>query len=302
MKNKGRPFLYFAILSCIYIVLSLVLPVNRHTLVTYHLSNAQYHVLILTIILPLVAIWFAAFYGYAKLQEYAETVQKTPEGPSFKTISRGAAWLAWTLPASSISSVIFTAIANVHPGFHNAAVIVDNYISLFFGLVAFIIISRGTRGLTDIVRPKPNLFGFRNLIVLFITIGVVFCYTTLNNIIDAHHGNPYHLPVWLLLFTIIVPYLYAWFLGLLAAYEVGLYSKNVKGVLYKQALNLLGLGIIGVIVTSITIQYLSSLSASLNHLTLGYLLVVIYVLLILYAVGYLLIALGAKKLRKIEEV
>jgi hypothetical protein len=271
--------------------------------VAYHLSNAQYHVLIMAIILPLVAIWFAAFYGYAKLKEYSQAVQKSREGPAFRLIAHGAAWLAWALPATSISSVIFTSIANVHPGFHAAAIIIDNYISLALGLIAFIIISRGTRALSDTVHTGTSLFGFRNLIALFITIGVVFCYLTLNNITASHNdGNPYHLPVWLLLLTIIVPYLYAWFLGLLAAYEVGMYSKNVKGVLYKQALNLLALGIVGVIITSILIQYLSSLSESLSHLTLNYILIVIYILLIVYCIGYVLIALGAKKLRKIEEV
>jgi hypothetical protein len=64
----------------------------------------------------------------------------------------------------------------------------------------------------------------------------------------------------------------------------------------------LSYGLLGVIAASIFIQYLTSLSGRLLHWHLSSLLGLIYLLLIIEAVGFVVIALGAKKLQKIEEV
>jgi len=57
-----------------------------------------------------------------------------------------------------------------------------------------------------------------------------------------------------------------------------------------------------VILTSITLQYVTTLTDRLTHLRISAVLIILYLLLIMLALGYVMIALGAKKLRKIEEV
>jgi hypothetical protein len=99
-----------------------------------------------------------------------------------------------------------------------------------------------------------------------------------------------------------VPYLYAWFVGLLAAYEIALYNRGVKGVLYRQSLYLLVLGLVMVIFSLVSIQYLNGLSPRIGHLVINYKLPLTTTLKIIGGAGFILIATGAVKLKRIEEV
>ncbi|HSX43684.1 MAG TPA: hypothetical protein VLE69_00065, partial [Candidatus Saccharimonadales bacterium] len=62
----------------------------------------------------------------------------------------------------------------------------------------------------------------------------------------------------------------------------------------------LGLGV--VVGFLMVLRYLVALTTTLDNLALKYLLLVVYLLLIFIAIGYGLIASGAKRLKKIEEV
>src|SRR4051794_39908863 len=70
VKELPRTLIAFSVLSVIYIILGAMLPPNSPTVQAYHLSTTEYHVLTLLVSIPLIAVWFAAFYGYARLQEY----------------------------------------------------------------------------------------------------------------------------------------------------------------------------------------------------------------------------------------
>jgi len=65
---------------------------------------------------------------------------------------------------------------------------------------------------------------------------------------------------------------------------------------------LLALGITIVIISSIIIQYVTTLMNNGNDLSFGSLLLLVYGLLIVEAAGYALIAYGARRLKRIEEV
>jgi hypothetical protein len=141
--------------------------------------------------------------------------------------------------------------------------------------------------------------------LVFVVGGVLYCYLTFRRFDPSSLGstnNPYALPIWLMLLTVIIPYLYAWFVGLLAAYEITTYTKQVRGVLYKQALHLLVIGLLAVIIGSITLQYVSSVAPAAGHLTLNYRLLLITLFRVVDGIGFVLIAIGALRLRKIEEV
>jgi hypothetical protein len=102
--------------------------------------------------------------------------------------------------------------------------------------------------------------------------------------------------------TLVAPYLYAWFLGFVAAYEIYLYSQKASGIIYRRAWAWLTAGLLTVICTSIAMQYLSTMAERLSHLRLTGILVAVYILLLVMAAGYILIAVGSKQLRRIEEV
>ena len=300
MIRRSSALTWYGILLAIAAILLLLLPANTTALHLLHISAQQYKVAAFTLILPYAIIWFSAFYAYAKLQQYAKRLETTRENEAFRQIATGVQVLAWGLPIPFILSLIFSMITDYHPSFKPAQTITDNYIALLVPLVGFTIIGNGTRLLTEIVKVRPSLWGVRIFALIFITLGVLFSHFVVHN--HNRGGNPYYLPVYVLIITFIIPYLFIWFNGLLSAYELQLYAQKIKGVFYTQILRKLAGGFAIVIGGSILLQYVAGVYASKSSADFNTVLFIVYSLLVIQAAGYALIALGAKQLMRIEEV
>ena len=301
----GRAIARFCLLAAVYIGLIFVLPASQRSMHEYMLSPGEYRILYLAVSVPFLVSWLAAFIGYSKLSEYADAVATTPEGPSFKRLAQGCAWLAWGLPIQNFATLLLYALAANHSSLHEPVVIVSNYVSLILPLIALSVISSASKRLTESANLTFSPVKARSIIMAFIAAGLIYCYLILQHFDLSSLGNtnnPYYLPLWLMVITIIIPYLYAWFVGLIAAYEIAIYSRNVKGVLYRQSLSLLILGLIAVVVGSIALQYINSAAPRLGYLALNYKLLWVSVFRIIGGIGFVLIALGALRLKKIEEV
>lgn len=305
MPALGSTLKYYTLFAVSLLLLVIFLPANSDTLHTYHLTSTSYHALLIVIVIPLIAILFCAFYGYESLKRYAAKIVSTPEGPGFQPLARGFSWLAWGLAINSVISILSTTIATSHTSLHAANVIFENYISLIVPLVAFSMISKGSRNLRSSAKVHISDRGAKSLIFLFMCIGVTYCYITflyLDSISFSSSANPFHLPVWLIISTVIIPSLYTWFIGLTAAYEIHLYSKRATGVIYRKAMALLSYGAVAVIMSSIAVQYLHASSPNTGSQSLSIKLLIVNVCLVLMAIGYILVSLGSRKLRKIEEI
>jgi hypothetical protein len=300
-----RALRQYMFLAIVYVILIFALPANQQTLHAYHITAVEYRILLFATALPSIAVWLAAFIGFAKLQQYAHFISKTPEGIHFDQLARGCTWLAWSLPLPTIISLVLNALADHWPNFHPTAIILTNYSDLFIPLVAFSIIAQASRGLLSGTKTKFNLVNGRFIVLGFVTIGVLYCFLTFRRFDLTSLGatnNPYFLPIWLMVVSITVPYLYAWFIGTLAAYEITLFSKQVPGVLYRQALRLLVGGLLAVVLSSIALQYLNSVEPVVGHLMLNYKLVLTTMVRIVGGAGFIMLAIGASRLKKIEEV
>ncbi len=296
---------HFAWLAVFYVLLSLLLPASEVTRQAYGLTIFEYRVVALLVAFPTLMVWLAAFIGYSQLRGYANAIRKTPEGIYFDQLAGGTTWLAWSLPVSVIVPMIFNSIADHQHHFHASAIIISNYLTLILPLVAFSVIAAASRGLLATVKVKLTLINARLLIVAFLILGVLYCFFTfrhfdLTSLSSTH--NPYFLPLWLMVLTVTVPYLYAWFMGILAAFEIILFRRNVKGVIYKRPLGLLVAGLLLVILSSVAQQYTASVEPRLAHLVLNYRLVLTLLFRLISGGGFILIALGANRLQKIEEV
>ena len=304
-KLRPRPMQYYAILTVVYLALILLLPANSQALQSYQLSAIEYKILHFAIAVPVILVWFAAFYGYAKLEEYARSLKGTEEADAFWRLAVGCRWLAWSLPLTSLIALTLNSVADTWGGLQAASTILINYTTLILSLIAFTAIGRASRALVTQARIRFSAAAARSLMLIFVGGGVLYCYLTFHRLEPGSlsaANNPYHLPVWLLLITIIIPYLYAWFVGLLAVYEITSYSKQVRGVLYKQSLHLLIAGLVTVIAGFIAMQYISSALPSPGYLALDYRLVLLTIFRVTSGVGFALIAIGALRLKKIEEV
>lgn len=292
-------------LALVYIALVFLLPPNHTIMRVHHLSASEYKVILLALNLPTITAWIAAFIGYSRLRQYVLLVKKTPEGVYFDKLATGSAWLAWVLPVSAIAALLFGSIANKWSGFYPASVIISNYLRLIFLLVAFSLIGVASRGLINLAKVRFGFISTRIIGLLFLFAGVLYCFMTFKHLNSASltsTQNPYFLPIWLMVLTIIVPSLYTWFVGILAAYEITLFSRQTHGVLYRRALSLLVIGLLIVIASFIAIQYVRGIQPRVSHSTFDYYIVLNSIFHLIGGSGFVLMAIGADRLKRIEEV
>lgn len=310
MGKQKSIFGILAVCVVLYAALTFSIPPDTATLDRYDITATRLRLLSLSIAIPLVAIWWAAFYGFAKCQEYAALIRQSPDGRAFSKLAHGLAVLAIGLPVSSITSAALRYAARLQPELTAAVSIINNYIGIIIALVAFILIGQGAQRLlglgTSLNSRRPALPRQLLLSAAFLVFGSLYAYLVLTHTTHQPHIPTaekaiYHLPLWLTMTTIILPYLYIWYTGLMAALYINFYRKNVPGILYKKALRFLAWGIGAVIISSILLQYLTAMEV-ITSLSLASLLIIIYGLLIVISAGYILIALGAKRLKRLEEV
>lgn len=299
MKRKSRLFYGYIASLVLYSAIVLIPAPAREVLQKYHISVGGVRLLDLTIILLLAAIWFAGFYGYGKFRHYAEMIGDTKDGRHVHQMSIGMLLLVLWLPISSIVSSALNYVAVRHPGSLGATVIINHYVGMVLPLVGYVFIGAGARGLSRLSRQRPSFLATNALSILLIYISLVYI-----RLVATTHPRAvaYHLSIWPLLLTLVAPYIYMWSVGAMAAYELFIYSRQGPGLLYRKYWRLLAFGFGWLIVTSIAFQFLTTLTPRLQNLSLNALLLLIYVLLILLSVGFVLIALGTRKLQKIEEI
>jgi hypothetical protein len=106
----------------------------------------------------------------------------------------------------------------------------------------------------------------------------------------------------MIILTLGVPYLVGWALAIKAMFNLNQYRKCVKGAIYRRSLLRLEIGTLIVILFYIAVQLLIAFSTYFSHAGLGIILALLYLLIILYGAGFLIMASGARRLSKIEKV
>ncbi len=293
----------FAILIILYIGLSLIPKPDSHALAQYNLSVLHARVLSASIVLPVVAIWLVAMYGFIKFKDYAQLIKASPDGQAFNTMSTGVLFLAIGSPVVSVITSLTTLLVRQHPGWQPTVTIITNYISLLLMALGLYFIGRGAEQLVLLVRKRPNEREQHFLVLLFIILSAFYSYFIITRPINsALEQRIYYMPNVLIILTLAIPYLYYWYRGLVGAYYLYHYQKHVKGKIYRGSLSWVAAGIATIIISSILVRLLVTISARISTLSLTPILIIIYVFLILSALGYALIAIGAKRLRRIEDV
>jgi hypothetical protein len=289
-------YIIFLVLYSVFILLPAPLPA---IMAQYHVSALGLRLIDLTIIIILAGIWFAGFYGYAKLRAYTGLIRDGKDGKQVAKLTKGIFLLVIWLPVSSTISAILNYLAVKRPGLLPAVKIINIYVNLLLPLLGFFMISKGAHGLSSLVKQRPTFFATNVLVASVTYIGLVYYRLVATT---PHRTDIYHMPIWIILITVVAPYIYMWSIGLLSVHEMYLYRQKVAGIVYKKSLNLLTLGLCWLVVVSIIFQYLTSLSARLAHLSIYWILAIVYSLLLILSIGFVLVALGARNLQKIEEV
>lgn len=299
MKPGSKLFYSYLFFIITYSAFVLLPAPQAITLLQYGVSATTLRLIYVTIILLLAVIWFIGFYGYAKLQNYSGLIRDNKDGAAVDKMTKGIFLLVMWLPVSSVISAILNFIAERHTGWIPAVTIIDNYINLILPLAGFVFISMGARLLSRMVRQRPSYKGVNALVILVIYISLIYF-----RLVATTHNRAeiYHMSIWLILTTLVAPYVYMWAAGLLAAYEIYLYHLKVAGIVYRKSWRFLAIGLSWLIVTSILFQYLTTLTARMSHWSIYGVLALIYSLLVVLSVGFIFVTLGSRKLQRIEEV
>jgi hypothetical protein len=306
-KRKNKLFsvfyvLVFGALAATYVVLTLTHTPNSAILHQYHLTETGYHWLLASILVIFGIMWSASLFGSLVFKSYSSLIRTSSDGKALQAISGGLLILSIALPINSCISSINAVVIGHHPELLPKLTIINNYVSVFLMGAAMIFIAIGAEQLYKLARNRPRLIVQRLWVIGFIIGSSLYSYfIVIQPIHTPLDKRVYFLPDLLLVCSIAIPYLVFWYLGLNAAYQINSYRANIRGFLYKSALRYLAVGITVVIASSITTRLIVTVSSRLSHLSLTPLLFVIYGLLIIDAAGFILIAIGASRLRKIEE-
>ena len=293
---------YVSLLAA-YLVLSIVLPPDPASLERYGITAIQAKLLSLSITLPITLIYAVALYGFRWLKSFALTVADTKEGRAYNQIADGLTIFTFSLPLMSIFSSLTNYLVVRNPEWLGELVVARNYFRVIITVVAFTLIARGAEKLVTSVKVKPTFE--RPHLSLLGTILLTTVYVWL--IVTRNHAPQlavpsYYLPDPVVLFTQAIPLLFVWCRGLRAMYHLYVYREKLGGRVYRRAWDLLARGIALTIVVAIMMQFIVTASDRLIAINLTPILLLVYLLVVGYAVSFSFIAVGAKKLKMIEEV
>ena len=301
--NRKNIIWLFLIISGIYVWLAVTAPVDPAVAERYALTNVEITGLKLSVTLPVVFIWLLALYGFIKLFDYTSSIKKSPESLPLRQIGNGLMILAFGLPIASIASTIAVTQGAANSDLLPFTTIARNFFQLIFPLIAFCYIASGSQKLASTLSMKPNHTREKLFDLAFIAFASGYSAFIVDNpISDTSIRDIYFMPTWLIILTIVIPYLFTWYNGLLAVYNILRYKNNVKGHVYRYAFSRLATGLLVITIVSISTRILTTLNEQITDLELSPLLVLIYIFVVIYGLGYLLVASGAKRLSRLEEV
>lgn len=274
----------------------------------YNLSESEIKALNLTVVIPFILIWSAAVYGYKCMRAYSEKIIASKDGKALVQITDGLLILALWLPISAVVSSASRYAYRNNPDLTSTLVIITNYVNLILVLAAFYVIYLGAKKLPGLLKDYNKGLSSQTIFwPIFAVVSAGFAYLTLTNPArqyptDKVEFATYYLPDWLIVTTIVIPYIFVLYFGMRSVAHIFNFARKAPGTIYKAALRYIATGILLSVISLMTLRMLGSLTAWFEKQDLKAILAILYLLLILIGAGYVFIAKGAKKLQKIEEV
>jgi hypothetical protein len=305
--QNSRIMLYYAalaLIALIYLMVSRFTPLADDAK-TYGLSLDAIRVLQFTIVAPVIMVWFGALYGSLKFKLYAQRILGSPDG-------RALNWVAWGLIALVFSLAGSSTLQAFEPLMRQNGqevwwTILSNYMGVLGSLLAFSLIYRGARSLGRLVDDRDVRRGRGVAATVIVPVTALYLVALFSNPYRGSSPNTsvyatYHLSDAAILLTLSLPYILTWALGSLSVVYLYAYYRHAHGIIYRRALSRLGFGLAAVIGASIVIQLVVAIGPTLVSLGLGQILLALYVLVGVYALGHVWIVLGARRLSQIEEI
>lgn len=302
---------YFAV-TALWTVLT-VISINRgSTQATerYNISDSQLMLIQIAVSLPLLFIWLAVTYAFLNFHKYSLNLKGSGDYKGFKYIAYGLGVTLIGLILSSILSNVQAAIVEVDESTltRDNLIIVRNYLSAAVAVLTYWFLLRGSIYLQGALKSKSHWKNSaKTLLLPMAVIAAGYLYLIFSNPNRTTPVNDSVAPTYALndlaiLLTIALPYLVAWFFGLLTILNIRRYRKDAPGIIYKLLFGKFAVGISLVIALSIILQLISQFAEYWAQLGIGGILLIISVIYFVLIYAYLAVAQGARQLNKIEEV
>lgn len=304
--NK-KLLILFGIIVTFYLLISFGTPVNPNILERYRMDVLEYQVMRATLAVPLIAVWFAALYGFSYVLNYAKKIKDSPDGQGFFWVAVGLGVMAFGLPLNSVLGLMASRAVSLELISQPTSTIITTHLSVGYQLASFALIAYGTWKLLHVLRkiriPRRDIVIGVSVLAI---IGIFYTTSALNNPSREIPVPPattatYYMNDMLIFTTIILPYLLAWVCGVFAFIAMRTYQRNIDGLLYKKALLKLNFGVLFIIATSVVLQFLTAAVTALYAWQLGSLVVLLQFFVFAIGAGFVYVALGAKSLIRLEE-
>ncbi|HSX27251.1 MAG TPA: hypothetical protein VLG25_00540 [Patescibacteria group bacterium] len=254
--------------------------------------------------------WLIAIIGWYYFNRFAsDTEQKhTSNYQAFRMISRGLGLLIFDLIGIPMISSVRTYWA-AHKAFAVDLTVFSNYFHIFIPLLAFGFLFAGSHKLVRSSRYaialRSKMFPTFAASLLFISLFTIAVFVNTSRQVAPGPGTyaSYYVSDPMIVLTIIIPLGISWVLGLQAALNTEQYVHALAQPKWRKAINHFFHGLLAIVSSSIILQAITAFgSEQLQQVGLALILVVIYLFIIVQAIGYLFIRASAKQLHHLIKI
>lgn len=297
MEMRWRFILVYLLLVVSYVVATFTAPVKGNT---FSLNRFTLGLVQLSFVLPIILIWLAGLYGSSNLKQYVLTLKKAGEQAALRTVANGIIVLVSGLIVGSLLGSVRSYALGTDG--YEAYRITYNYVTVLIPLVGMYLVYRGSRRLAEAVGVGP-VDKKRQVIAGLILAAACVCVLTAlfgnpyrSSTPDPIRFNSYYLTDPLIVGTVLLPQFLSWFFGIYAGLNIARYSAHLRHQEQSSGFRRIAFGIHCIVLVSYLIVMLTMLTAVVGKLSLAPILLLVYILLLFYGLGYVLIARGAKRL------
>lgn len=282
---------------------------NRIATERYRISEGTLDLLTIVFSFPSLLIWLAAAFAAVSFYRYAQNIAGSKDAKAFRFIAYGLMASLAGLLASSILSTLQTVLVQsvADPAaLQTTFVVIRNYVSVLVALITYGYLFFGSNVLLEVIsKPLNRWRQILPVLVPFIGLTIVYLWLVFTNesrqmSMAASTAPTFGLPDYLILLTVTVPYLVAWFLGITALRNIIRFQSDTPGIIYKKIFKRLTTGMSAVIGLTIILQVITQFSRFWASQGLTALLWIVTVIFFILIFAYIQIALGARQLHKIE--
>ncbi len=254
--------------------------------------------------------WLIAILGWYYFNRFASYAEQKhrPNHQAFRMVSRGLGLLIFDLICIPIISAA-RAFWGTHEAVAASLTILSNYFHILIPLLAFGFLFVGSRKL---VRSSRYATALRSKMLptfvaslLFIALFTIAVFGNTSRQVAPGPGSfaSYYISDLMIVLTIIIPLGITWVLGLQAALNTEQYVHALAQPKWRKAINHFFHGLLAIVGSSIILQAITAFgSEQLQQVGLALILAVIYLFIIVQAVGYLFIRVSARQLHHLIKI